>query len=91
MELAQILFQKDLIVWKLNFFIHQESPSIEFQKDLIVWKRLLPIPKPQVLLQVSEGLNSVETNEPVKTQWVNFSFQKDLIVWKLIQPLLMPA
>ena len=32
------MFQKDLIVWKRDFWDRAQDKFIEFQKDLIVWK-----------------------------------------------------
>ena len=54
-------FQKDLIVWKLLAMVGLIYIKTQFQKDLIVWK--LPKTEYEIVreVEVSEGLNSVET------------------------------
>ena len=76
-------FQKDLIVWKPVLEELDSASDIRFQKDLIVWKRVLNIAKGTPIIDVSEGLNSVETRAGLWSGAYNLEFQKDLIVWKL--------
>ena len=70
-------FQKDLIVWKLLTSSTQCMDSSKFQKDLIVWKQACACGCCNGHNEVSEGLNSVETNmHQLKNGYCNQRFRR---------------
>ena len=77
MKKNKIRFQKNLIVWKRAFLSDRYRPMDKFQKNLIVWKHKVWDFIQGKILEVSEGLNSVETpNRSYSFSIFAFSFRR---------------